>query len=101
MEVQPAPGLSPVLDIGGEIGALVVYLASPPPGGELDGCPAGDPGRRFHTGVHLRHVRPSPSHVAVFPALGEGSYDLLDGRGGVLARVDVIGGSVTEVDLRP
>lgn len=101
MEAQPAPGVSPVLDIGGDVGALVVYLASPPPGGELEGCPAGDAGRPFHTGVHLRHVGPSPVHVAVFPALGEGSYDLLDGRGGVLARVVVTGGAVSEVDLRP
>jgi hypothetical protein len=31
----PEPHSSPVLDIGGEVGALVVYLAARPPSGEL------------------------------------------------------------------
>ena len=89
-----------MLDIGGDVGALVVFLAGSPPGGELEGRPAGDVGFRFHTGVHLRQVGHSAVHVAVFPALGAGSYDLLDDHGAVIARVEVTGGAVRELDLR-
>ncbi len=45
-----------VLDIGGDQGAVVVYLHGVPRGGELEMRPAGDPAGRFHTGVHARSV---------------------------------------------
>ncbi|HET9442138.1 MAG TPA: hypothetical protein VFO65_02375 [Acidimicrobiales bacterium] len=95
-------GAVPVLDIGGDVGALVVYLARTPPGGELEGCPAGQPDRRFHTGVHARPVGPGGAlvPVAVFPSLAEGTYDLLGEGGGATARVEVAGATVTSLDLR-
>ena len=91
---------APVLDIGGEVGALVVYLAGPTPGGELEACPAGDPSGRFHTGVHHRKVGNGWAHVALFPAVVAGTYDLLDDDGTPMVRVDVTGGEVRELDLR-
>ena len=51
---RPGAHSAPVLDIGGEVGALVVYLAARPPTGELEACPAGDTAARFQTGVHHR-----------------------------------------------
>jgi hypothetical protein len=94
------PGASPLLDIGGEVGALVVYLDRRPASGELEACPADRPADRFHTGVHLRAVGPGEVPVAVFPEVGGGAYDLLDDGGTPVARVRVTGGQVREVDLR-
>lgn len=96
----PGDGAS-VLDIGGDVGALVVYLGARPPGGELEACPAGEPSRRFHTGVHERRVEPRvTAHVAVFPAVTAGAYDVLDECGAPMAWVRVAGGEVSELDLR-
>jgi hypothetical protein len=103
-EQQPPPGISVVLDIGGEVGALVVHLASVPPGGELEARPQGDDSRRLHTGVHLRPSDQGDVLVAVFPEVLAGAYELLDVKGAAdaqaIAEVTVHGGQVTELDLR-
>lgn len=91
---------SPLLDIGGEVGALVVYLAAEPPGGELEACPVGRPEARFHTGVHHRHVGRDWAWTAVFPQVTRGSYHLLDPQGVPMADVTVAGGHVLHLDLR-
>jgi hypothetical protein len=102
----PEPHSSPVLDIGGEVGALVVYLAARPPSGELEACPVDRPAARFHTGVHRRSIGfGSPGSVAmawtaVFPEVAEGSYHLLDPDGSPMVRVSVAGGAVHQLDLR-
>ena len=44
-----APGAHPVLDIGEDVGALVVYLPEDTPSGELEACPEGRPADHFHT----------------------------------------------------
>jgi hypothetical protein len=103
-ERQPPPGISVVLDIGGEVGALVVHLSFVPPGGELEARPRGDDSRRFHTGVHLRPSDQGEALVAVFPEVLAGTYELLDVKGAAdasaVAEVTVEGGQVTELDLR-
>jgi hypothetical protein len=98
----PAPGSSPVLDIGGEVGALVVYLPASTPSGELEACPVDRPADRFHTGVHQRSVGfgSGLAWTAVFPEVVEGSYHLLAPDGSPLARVTVAGGTVHQLDLR-
>jgi hypothetical protein len=96
----PAPHSSPVLDIGGEVGALVVYLADQPPSGELEACPAAEPAARFHTGVHHRSTGRESAWTAVFPEVVEGLYHLLAPDGSPLARVTVAGGTVHQLDLR-
>ncbi len=95
-----APGASPLLDIGGDVGALVVYLPHPTPSGELEACPTGRPAARFHTGVHDRVLATGAVPVAVFPEVAAGGYDLLDDDGTPMATVHVSGGEVSEVDLR-
>jgi hypothetical protein len=104
--VRPGAHSAPVLDIGGEVGALVVYLADRPPTGELEACPVGQPAARFHTGVHHRSI--STGHggrdvwawTAVFPEVTEGHYQLLDDGGVPMADIAVTGGSVHQLDLR-
>jgi len=99
MHAHGSTGVAPVLDIGGEVGALVVHLGTVPVGGELEACPAGELDRRFHTGVHLRTIAGRDVPVAVYPAITAGEYDILDARFDPVARVRVIGGTVTELRL--
>lgn len=95
-----APDGIPVLDIGGEVGALLVYLDGPTPSGELQARPLGEPDARFHTGVHPREVFSATMHVALYPEVKRGTYEILDDALVPLAVVEVDGGSVTELDLR-
>jgi hypothetical protein len=96
-----ATGGPVVLDIGGDTGAVVVYLPNVPAGGELEMRPAGEPSGRFHTGVHLRPVGGVRIPVAVFPTVRAGRYEVLDDRLAPVAEVTVTGGRVADVDLRP
>ena len=98
-EHQHDAGVFPVLDIGGDVGALVVHLDDVPTSGELEACPVGHPDRRFHTGVHVRHIRGRHVPVAVYPAVTTGDYDLLDDALSPIARVHVVGGQVTELRI--
>jgi hypothetical protein len=97
---RPGAHSAPVLDIGGEVGALVVYLAHRPSTGELEACPAGEPTARFHTGVHHRSTPNGWTWTALFPEVTDGRYALLDEDGLPMAGVDVTGGNVHELDLR-
>lgn len=96
----PEAHSSPVLDIGGEVGAMVVYLAAGTRSGELEACPVGAPNARFHTGVHHRAIADGFAWTAVFPEVTEGAYHLLDAKGAPVAAVTVTGGRVAELDLR-
>lgn len=89
-----------MLDIGGNVGALVVYLAGPLPGEELEACPAGHLERRFHTGVHRWKRADDEVYVAVFPHVLAGLYEVLDERSAPIARIEVAGGHVSELHLR-
>jgi hypothetical protein len=95
------PGANPVLDIGGDVGAMVVYLDGPTDTGELEACPMGQPAEHFHTGVHPRDLGGGETvMVAVFPEVVHGSYHILDDADVPVAMVQVRGGEVAEVDLR-
>ena len=96
----PAPGASPLLDIGDDVGAMVVYLDAVTPSGELEACPAGRPAERFHTGVHLRALGGGSVAAAVYPQVRRGSYQILDEEILPVALVHVEGGRVAELDLR-
>jgi len=99
-EPRVAPGPASVLDIGGEVGAMVVHLPASPRSGELEACPRDEPEARFHTGVHHRSIGDESAWVAVFPEVAEGSYHLLDDDGLPMASVSVTGGKVELLDLR-
>ncbi len=95
-----APGAGVVLDIGGDVGAVIVYLGDQPVGAELDIAPVGEPARRFHTGVHDRDVDGVVTRVAVFPEVRTGRYELLDEHDRPFAVVHATGGAVHTADLR-
>src|SRR4051794_17730557 len=89
-----------VLDIGGDVGALLVEVDVMPAGGELHARRAGDPSAAaFHTGVHSRWAGKTVTNVALFPAVRSGTYDVLGQRGAPSLRVVVAGGEVTTAVL--
>jgi len=89
-----------MLDIGGDVGAVIVYLADQRVGEELDIRPVGDDAGRFHTGVHDRPVEGATTRVAVFPEVRTGAYELLDEHGDPFATLEAAGGEVRTLDLR-
>jgi ABC-type Zn2+ transport system substrate-binding protein/surface adhesin len=95
----PPQGGPVVVDIGGDVGALIVRLDAELLGTELhlrqDGWT-----HTVHTGVWDRPLGDRMVTVAVYPALVQGTYEIL-GPGEVVRRVVAIeGGRVAELDLR-
>jgi hypothetical protein len=95
----PPQGGPVLLDIGDDIGALIVRMDRELLGTELHVLREGEH-HTTHTGVWERRVGLDEVVVAVFPALAEGSYSIVDGHGGLLQAVTVEGGQITEIDLR-
>lgn len=90
-----------MLDIGGDVGALIVYVPDSFAGTEIEISVAG--GAPFtHTGVHPRGVGGRLNQTAVYPELAGGDYQLWHPTAGVLLGpvVHVDGGAVAELDLR-
>lgn len=88
-----------MLDIGGDIGAMTVLLDSSAVGTELFLRAAAD-GRVVHTGVWSRHIGGRDVAAAVFCELEEGEYSVLAPDGTDRRIVEIVGGRVTELDLR-
>ena len=86
-----------LLDIGGEIGAMVVLTDHSRLGTELFLRRQSD-GVEIHTGVWQRQIGADHIVAAVFCELIEGTYDLLDVQR--IEHVEVRGGHVADVDLR-
>ncbi len=102
-ESAAVQGGSVVLDIGGDIGALIAYLPESFAGTEID-ISVADGSKPFtHTGVHPR-VAPNGNRrlTAVYPELTTGDYQLWHPNDGVPLGpvVHVDGGAVAELDLR-
>jgi len=94
-------GATPVLDIGGDTGALVVQLDHMPQSGELEACPRARPDLRFHTGVHWRELSGTRVAIAVYPEVTEGDYEILDATLQPMGCVRVDGGQVAQLQLKP
>jgi hypothetical protein len=100
---NPHAGQGPVvLDIGGDVGALVVAMPETMAGVEIEIRPVGASRRavahRSHVGVVGRPVRGRTIWSAVFPVLHAGQYELYErvaGRPQLI--VDISGGAVTQV----
>lgn len=92
--------MSVVLDIGEDVGALVLYTPPAYAGREIEMSPAGDDDRRTHTGVHPRRLGGRTFYAAVYPALRAGVWRLWTDDSGLPDRVTITGGVVTELDWR-
>lgn len=90
---------SVVLDIGGDVGALVVHTGPGLAGCEPEVSPLGDPGHRVHSAVRSRRLNGEVHHAAVYPSLPGGCYQVWDPAGRPAAVVRIRGGQVSEVHL--
>jgi hypothetical protein len=94
-----AAGQGPVvLDIGGDVGALVLVADADMVGQEIEISRVGDRGPRSHVAVHRRQTPGGVVYAAVYPGLGAGQYLLWPpGNVSPVGPVAVPGGQVTQV----
>ena len=86
-----------VLDIGGDIGALVIHADAALAETEIEISPAGRPDtKRTHNVVHARHNRNGIRYSAVFPDVPAGDYVIWRDATTQDTTVTVRGGQVTE-----
>ena len=99
--VETAPRGGPVVfDIGGDVGALVIYVDAELVGTEIPIEWTVDPDKDVHTGVWPRRVGIESVVVAVYPELTEGRYVIPSIAGHPPREVVIEGGRVAEVDAR-
>jgi len=91
----PAEAL--VLDIGGDIGALILYSEEACLGMEIDVTPVGAPrSHHMHTMIRRRRAADRELIAGVYPQLVEGTYTVWGIDGQPLGEVDIVGGHVSE-----
>jgi hypothetical protein len=88
-----------VLEIGGNLGALVVHTDADMHGVEIEISPEHDHRRRSHKQV-LERSNGRPAFTAVFDGLAAGSYALWDAGRARARSVAIEGGLVTDLDWR-
>jgi hypothetical protein len=89
-----------VLDIGQDIGALVLYTDAELRGREIEVGPRGSDAKRVHVEVLERRINGRPVFAAVFPGLRAGNYDIWENAGNPNGTVTIVGGEVATVDWR-
>ena len=89
-----------VLDIGEDLGALIVYTDAAMLGVEIEISPIGEDDRRSHKDVLEREINGRPAYTAVFDKVSAGSYTLWVNNQPRARDVAVIAGAVAELDWR-
>jgi hypothetical protein len=90
-----------VLDLGGEIGALIVHADPDQHDLQIEICPSGqEGGKREHQHILERPINGRTMYAAVFGGLREGTYTLLTHDAVRTRDVLIEGGTVTAVDWR-
>ncbi|MFJ9690930.1 hypothetical protein [Kitasatospora sp. NPDC101183] len=94
----PAPSRegSVVLEIGGTLGALIIYTGPADDGLEIEVSPVGDDTTRTHAAVRPRHLVAHTTHCAVISPLPEGDYTIWRTPQSPDTTCTVRGGGVTE-----
>lgn len=89
-----------VLDIGQDIGALIIYTNPELSGREIEVSLRQSNAKRVHVNVLERRIDGRPLFAAVFPGLHEGDYDVWEDATNPTCTVTVIGGKVASLDWR-
>lgn len=89
-----------VLEIGDDVGALIVHTDGEMHGVEVEISPADDDDRRSHKEVLERRVGGSPAFTAVFDGLKAGAYTLWTRDEARTRGVIIEGGVIAELDWR-
>lgn len=87
-----------VLDIGQDIGALIIYTDAELRGREIEVSPLGSTATRVHVEVLERRVNGRQIFAAVFPKLRAGCYDIWQTPPKPSGTASILGGEVTAVD---
>jgi hypothetical protein len=85
-----------VIDIGDDVGALVLYTTEELVGAEIEISPDVEPDRRRHVAVHPRQYPGGTAYAAVYYGLEAGSYQLWAADGSVALTVSIEGNTITE-----
>ena len=89
-----------VLEIGGELGALIVYTDPALLHTEIEISPAAEDGRRSHKDVLERRLNGSSIYAAVFDRIPDGTYTLWHDGLPRTRKTAIAGGAIAEVDWR-
>ena len=89
-----------VLDIGDDIGALILHTHAEMHGVEVEISATGQDDRRSHKDVLEREINGRPAYTAVFDNIREGTYTLWIDDLACERDVVVTGGAVSELDWR-
>jgi hypothetical protein len=97
---EPAAGPSDpgtvVLELGADIGALILYTPADLNGREIEISPDDDPGaRRTHSQVRPRHTARVTKYAAVYPGLRAGQYTVWGDERRPAATTVITGGQIT------
>jgi hypothetical protein len=85
-----------VLELGADVGALVLYTPAQLDGREIEISPdEAVTSRRTHSMVRPRHMGTGTRYAAVYPDLPAGPYTVWDGEQSAAGRVVITGGRVT------
>jgi hypothetical protein len=87
-----------VLDIGGDVGALIVHTDASMHGVEVEISATGHDGERSHKDVLEREINGRPAFTAVFDKVREGTYTLWVDDAARARDVVIAGASVAELD---
>jgi len=85
-----------VLDIGEDIGALVIHTNEELRGKEIEVSQKGNDAKKVHTAVWERRVNGRTVFAGIYPSLPAGEYIIWTTPS---SEVRIIGGQVAEVDL--
>lgn len=94
------PGGAAWVDVGENVGALLLRSVSEREGLEVEIVSKGDPARRTHVWVLPRSVGSAVTYAALFPSLVAGTYLVLEPDGTDASEVVVAPGRVTVADWR-
>jgi hypothetical protein len=95
--LDPSGDGTVVLDIGADIGALVLHTPDELVGMEIDIFRSGEDRPAMHTAVRARHLPGGHVHAAVYPTVPEGDY-VIPAVGALPSiPVTIHGGQVTEI----
>ena len=89
-----------VLEIGGDVGALILRTDPKMHGNEIEISPADDDGLRSHKEVLERSINGEAAFTAVFDGLSGGTYTLWPAGDEPVRGVKVAGGEITQLDWR-
>jgi hypothetical protein len=89
-----------VLDIGDDVGALVLYTPPTLHRREIEVSLLGQDTQRVHTAVLERSLDGRPIFAAVYAELKAGTYRIWGDDSALQSQVTIVAGSVAEIDWR-